>query len=290
MMRYRPLGRSGITASVVAHGTREIRGDADEPLSIRAIQASLDAGVNFIDTAPAYGLGLSERIVAKAIHGRRDRVILATKCGLVWHAARGTFFLDQNGTRLYRYLGGESIRSEVEGSLQRLDTDYIDLYQTHWQDPATPIEETMGALLALKQEGKIRAIGVSNCTLDELRRYRSIGQVDSVQVRYGLLDREPEQGYLPYCSRNNIAVLARSAPAGGMLASRMQPFAEKYGLTTGQLSTAWTIMQAGVSHVIVGARDAAQAIENAGAGSVFLSADDVARVVETLHAFADVSK
>jgi aryl-alcohol dehydrogenase-like predicted oxidoreductase len=312
---------------VVAHGTWAIGGwlwgGTDEQRSIRSIHASLDAGVNFIDTAPAYGLGLSERIVGKAIGGRRDRVILATKCGLVWHTERGEFFVDQNGTRLHRYLGGESIRYEVEESLQRLGTDYIDLYQTHWQDRTTPIEETMGALLALKQEGKIRAIGVSNCTLDELRRYRSIGQVDAAQERYSMLDRELEQAYLPYCSRNNIAVLAYSRLANGLLTGkidparvfpeddlrsrspqfsresrlrvremldRMRPVADKYGLTTGQLVIAWTIMQAGVTHALVGARDEGQAIENAGAVSACLTADDLARVAETLHASAGVSK
>ena len=196
-MIYRPLGQSGITASVVAHGTWAIGGwmwgGTDVQKSVRSIQASLDAGVNFIDTAPAYGLGLSERIVGEAIRGRRDKVILATKCGLVWHTAKGTFFVDQNGTRIHRYLGAESIRYEVEQSLRRLETDYIDLYQTHWQDPTTPIEETMGTLLDLKKQGKIRAIGVSNCTLDQVRQYRSVGPVDTAQEQYSMLHRELER-------------------------------------------------------------------------------------------------
>jgi aryl-alcohol dehydrogenase-like predicted oxidoreductase len=156
-------------------------GGTDVQKSVRSIHTSLDAGVNFIDTAPAYGLGLSERIVGEAVRGRRDKVILATKCGLVWHTGKGTFFIDQNGARIHRYLGADSIRYEVEQSLRRLETDYIDLYQTHWQDSTTPIEETMGTLLDLKKQGKIRAIGVSNCTVAQVRQYRSVGPVDAAQ-------------------------------------------------------------------------------------------------------------
>src|ERR1700690_624813 len=125
-MMYRPLGQSGITASAIAHGAWAIGGGmgggTDEERSVRSLQGSMAAGVNFIGTAPAYGLGLSERIVGEAIQGRRDKVILATKCGLVWHTAKGRFFVDQDGTRIHRYLGPESIRYEVEHSLRRLET------------------------------------------------------------------------------------------------------------------------------------------------------------------------
>ncbi|MGA2592215.1 MAG: aldo/keto reductase [Bryobacteraceae bacterium] len=319
-MIYRPLGQSGITASVVAHGTWALGGwmwgGTDVQKSVRSIQASLDAGVNFIDTAPAYGLGLSERIVGEAIRGRRDKVILATKCGLVWHTAKGTFFVDQNGTRIHRYLGAESIRYEVEHSLRRLETDYIDLYQTHWQDSTTPIEETMGALLDLKKQGKIRAIGVSNCTVDQVRQYRSIGPVDAAQEQYSMLHRELEREYLPYCAQNRISVLAYSPLANGLLTGkvdpqrvfpeddlrrhnpmfsresrtriremldRMRPVAKKYSFTEGQLAIAWTFAQPGITHALVGARDANQAAENAWAGAVALTAADVARVAEAIE-------
>jgi len=314
-MIYRPLGQSGITASVVAHGTWAIGGwmwgGADIQKSVRSIQASLDAGVNFIDTAPAYGLGLSERIVGEAIRGRRDKVILATKCGLVWHTAKGNFFVDQNGTRIHRYLGAESIRYEVEHSLRRLETDYIDLYQTHWQDPTTPIEETMGALLELKREGKIRAIGVSNCTLDQVRQYRAVGPVDAAQEKFSLLNRDLEHEYLPYCAQNHMAVLAYSPLANGLLTGKIDPervFPEddlrrnnplfsresrlrvkemfeqlapvtrRYNFTDGQLAISWTLAQPGITHALVGARDERQAAENAWAGSVLLAAADVMRV------------
>jgi methylglyoxal reductase len=287
--------------------------------SVRSIQASLDAGVNFIDTAPAYGLGLSERVVGEAIRGRRDKVILATKCGLVWHTTKGRFFADQNGSSIHRYLGAESIRYEVEQSLRRLETDYIDLYLTHWQDPTTAIRETMSTLLDLKKEGKIRAIGVSNCTVDQLRQYRSVGPVDAAQENYSMLHRELEREYLPYCTRNNIAVLAYSPLGNGLLTGkvgpdrifpeddlrrhnpmfsresrvrvremldRMEPVAREYSLTEGQLAIAWTLAQPGITHVLVGARDAVQSAENAAAGGVLLAAADAQRVTEMVQASA----
>jgi methylglyoxal reductase len=322
-MIYRPLGQSGITASVVAHGTWAIGGwmwgGTDVQKSVRSIQASLDAGVNFIDTAPAYGLGLSERIVGEAIRGRRDKVILATKCGLVWHTGKGNFFVDQNGTRIHRYLGADSIRYEVEHSLRRFETDYIDLYQTHWQDPTTSIEETMGTLLDLKKQGMIRAIGVSNCTAGQVRQYRAVGPVDAAQEQYSLLHRDLEREYLPYCAQNHIAVLAYSPLANGLLTGKVdperffpeddlrshnpmfsrdsrirvremldsvKPVAKKYSFTDGQLANAWTLAQPGITHALVGARDARQAAENAWAGSVLLTAADAGRITEAARTVA----
>lgn len=294
-------------------------GGTDVQKSVRSIHASLDAGVNFIDTAPAYGLGHSERIVGEAIRGRRDKVIIATKCGLVWHTAKGTFFVEENGSRIHRYLGAESIRYEVEQSLRRLETDYIDLYQTHWQDPTTPIEETMGTLLDLKKQGKIRAIGVSNCTVDQVRQYRSVGPVDAAQEKYSMLHRDLEREYLPYCVHNHIAVLAYSPLANGLLTGkvdperifpeddlrrdnpmfsresrirvremldRMQPVARKYSFTDGQLAIAWTLTQRGITHALVGARDKGQAAENAAAGGVLLEGADVRQVNELVQAGA----
>jgi methylglyoxal reductase len=175
-MRYRRLGRSGIEASVVAFGAWAIGGwwwgGTDDVAAISAIRRALELGIDFIDTAPAYGLGHSEEVVGQAIEGRRDQVILATKCGLVWHTDKGRHFFDQSGKAIHRYLGAGSVRYELEQSLRRLRTDYVDLYQTHWQDPTTPIAETMGTLLELKQEGKIRAIGVCNATVQQMDEYR----------------------------------------------------------------------------------------------------------------------
>ena len=191
-MQTRPLGVSGIEASVVGFGAWAIGGwmwgGANEADAIRAIHAALDAGINLIDTAPIYGFGSSEEIVGKALQGRRDRAVIATKCGMVTGTKLGApkfrstaLGSSENGhidVRIYNH--PDSIRDEVEWSLKRLQTDHIDLFQTHWQDPTTPIDDTMDALLSLKQAGKIRAIGVCNASVDQaLREYASRGELDS---------------------------------------------------------------------------------------------------------------
>ena len=311
-MRFRPLGESGISASAVGLGTWAIGGwmwgGADEATSLRAIGAALDAGVNLIDTAPVYGLGLAETLVGKAIAGRRDKVVLATKCGLVWDTEKGTPFVQQQDKLIRRHLGAESIRYELERSLKRLGTDYVDLYQTHWQDAATPIEETMEALLELKEQGKIRAIGVSNCSLDQLQQYDAVGPVDCAQEKYSMLDRSLERDMLPYCRASAVAVLAYSPLAHGLLTGklspervftgddlrradprfsaegrrralaaleRLRPMAAEYNLSISQFVIAWTAARPGVTHVLVGARDEGQARENAAAGSVALAGEDL---------------
>jgi len=286
-------------------------GGTDEAAAVRAIQASLEEGITLIDTAPAYGLGRSEEIVGRAIAGRREQVVLATKCGLVWHTNRGRPFFEQDGKTVYRYLGADSIRYELERSLRRLGTDYVDLYQTHWQDPTTPIDETMGTLLELKREGKIRAIGVSNVAVEQLEAYLRVGRVDTDQERYSAIDRGHEAALLPYCREHGIAMLAYSPLAHGLLTGKagperqftgddlrrtdprysvenrrrvarmldeVRPIADAHGLTLVQLVIAWTLAQLGITHALVGARNPDQAAENARAGDVTLSAEEVARI------------
>ena len=327
-MRHRPLGQSGIQASVVAFGAWAAGGwrwgGADEKVSIAAIQAGIDAGITLIDTAPAYGLGRGEEIVGKAIQGRRDKVVIATKCGLTWKHQKGTFFFatddkgknDQGPYRLHKYLGPECVREDLETSLKKLGTDYIDLYLTHWQDPGTPIEDTMALLLDFKRQGKIRAIGACNAKVEDLERYRSKGPLDAGQERYSMLDRGMESGQLEYCRRSNLAVLAYSplhhglltgkvtpdrkfaegdlrvghpsfAPENlrkvGALLGRIQPVADARGITLGQLAVAWALAQPGLTHALVGARDARQAAENAKAGDVVLTADELGEVARALQ-------
>ena len=318
-MRYRPLGQSGIEASVVAFGGWPIGGgywgSADERESIQAVEAALDAGITLLDTAPIYGFGLSEEIVGKVIRGRRDEVVLATKCGLIWHSNAGSHFLDLEGKVVHRYLGAESIRYDLEQSLRRLQTDVIDLYQTHWQDRTTPIAETMETLLNLKREGKIRAIGVSNATIEQMDEYRRIGPLDSDQEKYSMLDREIEAEQLPYCERNNIAVLAYSPLAQGLLTGKVtmdreiaendqrsqhprfsvenrrtllafleevRPIAEAHNATFSQLTLAWTLAQPGLTHVLAGARNSEQTRENAAAADIALTDQESAVIAETL--------
>jgi len=318
-MRYRAVGQSGIEASVVAFGAWAVGGwfwgGADDEDSMAAIRKALDAGVTFIDTAPAYGLGRSEEIVGKAIRGRRDHVVLATKCGLVWHTNKGTHFFDELGKPIHRYLGPESIRYEIEQSLRRLQTDVIDLYQTHWQDASTPIEETMATLLELKQEGKIRAIGVSNVTIEQMDEYRTTGPLDSDQEKYSMLDRELDAEQLPYTQRNNIAMLAYSPLGQGLLTGKMaadrelsegdlraessrfsmagrkrilavldeiRPVADAHAATLAQLAIAWTVAQPGLTHALVGARNPQQALENAAAGDIVLTETELAAIARAL--------
>ena len=331
-MHYRPLGQSGIKASVVGFGAWAIGGwmwgGTDKAAAIKAIRAAVDAGTNLIDTAPIYGFGLSEEIVGEAIRGRRDEVVLATKCGLVWNVERGDHFFNSDdehpsakasGRKVYRYLGPESIRLEVEQSLKRMKVDAIDLYQTHWQETKTPIADTMAQLMKLKEEGKIRAIGVSNATVAQINDYRMAGPVDTDQERYSMLDRVHDKDLLPFCAEENIAFLAYSPLGQGLLTGRIgpdrkfakgdqrnnnprfsvegrakiaamlerfRPVADRHHATLGQLVVAWTLSQHGCTHALCGARTPEQAVENAGAGSIKLTQDDLAAMAKVIDSSA----
>lgn len=311
----RPIGKSGIGASAVGLGTWAIGGwmwgGTDRARSIRAIQASVDAGISLIDTAPAYGQGLAEEILGEAIQGRRDKVVLATKCGLVWHTQKGNHFFDTDSGPVHRYLGRDAIIYELEQSLRRLKTDVIDLYITHWQDPTTPIDETMDALQRLKEQGKIRAIGASNCSADDVRAYLDAGELDCVQEEYSMVVRGLEAELLPLCRENNVSVLSYSSLALGLLSGRVgperkfegddqrkdnprfslanrekvsrlmkaiDPIVKAHNATLAQIVIAWTVEQPGITFSLCGARDEVQAIENATAGRIRLSADEVAAI------------
>lgn len=316
-MKTTTLGPSGIECSAIGLGTWAMGGwmwgGQDSAAATDAIAASLDAGVTLIDTAPAYGLGASESIVGAALKGRRHEAVVATKCGLVWHTQKGTHFFDEDGHPVYRYLGRESIFHEAEESLKRLQTDYIDLYITHWQDSTTPVEETMDALLTLKQQGKIRAIGVSNASPETLAEYLQYGPVDAAQERYSLIDREIEQTLVPLCTRHNVAMLGYSSLALGLLAGpidpareftgddqrasnprfgtanrarlkaffdELEPVRRQLGCSFGQLMIAWTLASGNVSVALCGARVRVQAIENATAGALDLPEEAVQRIDE----------
>lgn len=311
-MIYRELGQSGITVSAVGLGTWAIGGTAwggtDEAASIAAIQAGVDAGMTLIDTAPAYGLGLSEELVGKAVRHRRDEVVLATKLGLVWHTDQGQRDGVIAGQQIFHNLRPESIRYEVEQSLRRLQTDRIDLYQTHWPDPTTPIADTMAALLELVAEGKVRAIGVSNCSVAQMEEYLAVGPLASNQVLYNMLDREIEDDILPFCRQRHIGVLSYSSMSLGLLSGKMPPdrtfppddlragrarfrpeaiervnetlerlapWREQYGLDQTQLTIAWTLSQPGITSALVGVRSVEQAQDDA-QGGVEISAEDLA--------------
>lgn len=329
-MLKRSIGPCGISASVVGLGTWAIGGwmwgGSDEADAIRAIQAAIDNGITLLDTAPAYGFGRSEEIVGKAIKGRRQRIVLATKCGLIWHAARGEFFFASNekditaegGIRVHRCLAPDMIRYEIEKSLKRLGVDAIDLYQTHWQDPATPIAEIMAELMKLRQEGKILGIGCSNATPAQMDAYRASGILCSDQEKYSMLDRKHETKNMPYCASHGVAFLAYSPLEQGLLTGKIgpdrafeegdqrrrkkefeaanlrrvaamlhafQPVTDKHRITPTQLAIAWTFHQHGCTHALVGARTPEQALENAKAGSVKLDAADLQLMASAIKAY-----
>ncbi|MGA1236811.1 MAG: aldo/keto reductase [Limisphaerales bacterium] len=325
-MIQRPLGPSDIQASTVGLGTWAIGGwmwgGVEEHEAERAIRTAMDHGITLIDTAPAYGFGRSEEIVGRAIRPVRDSVVLATKCGLIWDRPDGIFHFasDDHGAnpeghrRIHRYLHPESIRKEVETSLRRMRTDWIDLYQTHWQDASTPVEDTMNELLKLKKEGKIRAIGVCNASPQDMEQYRSSGQLDTDQEKYSMLDRGIEENQLPFCLEHGLGVLAYSPLSLGLLTGKttsnrqygrgdlrpakprfapeflskvdallqdLLPTAKDLGLTLSQLVIAWTLAQPGITHALVGARRPEQAVENAG-GGIPLQAATLDRVNKVL--------
>ncbi len=311
----RTIGGSGISASAVGLGTWAIGGwmwgGTDERQSIAAIQASIDAGISLIDTAPAYGMGLAETIVGKAIAGRRDKVVLVTKCGLVWHVNEGAYFFHQDGKPVHRYLGAASIRHEVEESLKRLGTDYIDHYVTHWQDATTPIAETVETLVRLKDEGKIRSIGASNVSPEDLVAYIATGALDAIQEEYSMVRRDIETTLLPLCRTSAVSVLSYSSLALGLLSGKvgpervfagddqrkgnprfsqanrekiarltrgLEPVAKAHGASIAQVVIAWTIAQPGITFSLCGARDPAQAVENAAAARLRLAENELALI------------
>lgn len=330
-MRFNPLGESGITLPVVSFGAWAIGGwywgGPDDENAIRAIHAALDVGITCIDTAPSYGMGHSETLVGQALRGRRDGVILATKCGMRWDRAEGQKQLDtsmNDGTPCTIYRNGrpDSIIEECEQSLRRLETDVIDLYQIHWPDSTWPLDDTMEALLRLKDAGKIRAIGVSNFDTDMIRLCQNRGPVDSVQPKYNALQREPEASLLPFCVEQHIGVLAYSPIAQGLLTGkvsadrtfpegdirnknplykpenrarilamlqRVEPLAQDLGVTLGQLYTAWLVHQPGIATALVGARNEAQVQENARAGSITLHEADLTFIREEAEALGELA-
>ncbi|HLU49536.1 MAG TPA: aldo/keto reductase, partial [Planctomycetota bacterium] len=229
-MEKRKLGTSDIEVSRVILGAWAIGGGmwggTDVERSIETIRASLDAGVTTIDTAPAYGFGLSEEIVGRAIAGRRNEVVIATKCGLRWDRDDGAFRFElptpEGGVaRIHHNLKPDSIREECEASLRRLRTDHIDLYQIHWPDPIHPLEDSLAELVRLRDEGKVRAIGVSNFSVPELETALSEASIVSDQPQYNLLDRRIEKDVLPWCRAHDVGVICYSPMARGLLTGKI---------------------------------------------------------------------
>ena len=206
----------GLTVSRVALGTWAMGGwmwgGTDQRESVATIHAALNQGINLIDTAPVYGFGVSEEIVGTALEGMRNHAVIATKAGLEWRDGQ-----------VYRNATRARIMQEIEESLRRLRTDYIDIYQLHWPDPLVPVEETAEAMRLLYEQGKIRAIGVSNFSVAEMRRFREVAPLHVLQSPYNLFERAIETEILPYCLANDIVTLGYGALCRGLLSGRMRP-------------------------------------------------------------------
>ena len=187
-------------------------GGTDQRESVATIHAAMDQGINLIDTAPVYGFGVSEEIVGAALAGVRDRAVIATKTGLEWRDGK-----------VYRNATPARIMQEVDDSLRRLRTDYIDIYQVHWPDPLVPVEETAEAMRSLYELGKIRAVGVSNFSVDQMARFQRVAPLHVLQPPYNLFERAIETDILPYSRANDIATLGYGALCRGLLSGRIQP-------------------------------------------------------------------
>lgn len=324
-MKFRQLGNSDLKVPVVSFGAWAVGGwnwgGADDDAAIRAIRKGVDLGITCIDTAPVYGMGHSEIVVGKAIQGLRDKVVIATKCGLRWDLEQGEFFFettaDGKPLKIYRNLRAQSIRHECEQSLRRLGTDTIDLYQCHWPDSTTDLDESMEALLNLQREGKIRAIGVSNFTPAMMEQCLTRVNLASDQPKYNILDRDIEKDVLPFCADHDIGVLIYSPIAQGLLTGNLspsrefpegdgrrnsprytpenrrrildmleawKPIAEAHDATLGQLAINWAISQRGVTTALVGARTEKQVAENAGAAGFNLSQEELDRMRDVVDA------
>jgi len=323
-MIRRRLGRSELEVPAIVFGAWALGGwqwgGTDDELAVNAIRAAIDAGTNAIDTAPVYGFGHSEEIVGRAIAGRRDEVVLMSKVGLRWDDPRGTFYfktVDQDGKprEIWRNSRPDAVMAEVEHSLRRLKTDRIDLIQVHRDDPSTPVDETMRALAKLVEQGKLRAVGVSNFTVPLLEQARAaLGSVPlaSNQPKYSLVAREIERDVLPWCREHDVGLLVYSPLEQGLLTGKvpaqrqfpesdgrakrgtftpenralvnallervLRPIAQGHRVSIAQVVLAWTIAQPGVTSAIAGARTREQAHENAAAGALRLAPEELAAI------------
>jgi len=317
-MEYRKLGKTDLELSAITYGAFAIGGNMwggnEKKDSIESVKASIDHGVTTLDTAPFYGFGLSEEMIGEAIKGYdRSKIQLLTKFGLVWDGSnqgKGEFFFDaeEKGKTIpvYKYASKTRVIKEVEDSLKRLQTDYIDLLQIHWPDSTTAIAETMEALDLLLQQGKIRAAGVSNYSVEQVSKAQNSIQIASNQVGYSMLNRGIEQDLIPYAQQHDLGIIVYSPMERGLLTGKyfnegklkendhrngyfqqfdlkkvktfldtISPIAADKGVSLSQLVLRWTSLQPAITVVLAGARNAEQAIANAEATAIDLTIDEL---------------
>ncbi len=305
------LGNSDLEITRIGFGAWAIGGSGwafawgsqDDRDSISAIHAALDAGINWIDTAPVYGLGHSEKVVGQALSDRGTKPYVFTKCARAWNENR----------EIVKCLKPDSIRRECEASLRRLKVDVIDLYQMHWPEPEDDIEEGWTTLVRLKEEGKVRSIGVSNFNVAQMEQIAKIAPITSLQPPYSLVNPAAGTEILPYCGQNSIGVIVYSPMGSGILTGKMtreriaalppddwrtrnprfqEPalsrhlelaellgeIGKRHGASAGEAAIAWTLANRNVTGAIVGARNARQIEETANAARVKLTQQDVAEI------------
>ena len=313
-MRTRKLGYTDLKLTTVGLGTWAIGGPwqfgwgpQDDDEAIAAILASLETGINWIDTAPVYGLGHSEELVGKALKKTSQKPIIATKCSLLWNDKR----------EKVSCLKAQSIRRECHASLERLGIETIDLYQIHWPEPEEDIEQAWEEMARLAEEGKIRYLGVSNFNVEQIKRLQKIHPVASLQPPYSMLHREVEDELLAYCAQNDIGVVAYSPMQRGLLTGKfsperiaslplddhrrknpdfhepqftatlklveqLKPVAERNDKTLAQLSISWVLRRPEVTSAIVGARKPEQILETAPASDWDLNDEDIEQIEQLL--------
>jgi aryl-alcohol dehydrogenase-like predicted oxidoreductase len=312
-MERRRLGHTDMEITTLGLGAWAIGGGGwlngwgpqDDDESIATIHRAVEKGINWIDTAAVYGLGHSEEVVGRAVKGMAERPYIFTKCSRVW----------RDPMTIESVLKADSVRCECEESLRRLGVEAIDLYQLHWPRPDEDIEEGWGTLVELQKEGKVRWIGVSNFSADQMRRAQAIGPIASLQPPYSLLERSIEDEVLPYCSQQNIGVIVYSPMKSGLLSGKMtreralsfpaddwrhrnpdfqeprlsrnlelvehlRAIGGRYGVTPGEVAIAWTLSHPAVTGAIVGMRRPDQVDEITGAAGLKLSQEDLAAIEE----------
>jgi aryl-alcohol dehydrogenase-like predicted oxidoreductase len=315
-LETRTFGRTGMEITAIGFGSWAIGGGGwagawgpqDDDEAIGAMRRAVELGMNWIDTAAVYGLGHSEELVARALKGVSDRPYVFTKCSRVW---------DENGN-VHDNLKKDSVKRECENSLRRLQTDVIDLYQVHWPRPDRDIEEGWSALAELKEEGKVRHIGVSNFNVSQMERAQRIAPVETLQPPYNMLDREVEEEILPYCAEHDIGVIVYSPMKSGLLTGKMtrervqnlpsddwrrndpdfqeprlsknlklvqllRAIGEQHGRSPAEVAIAWTLRHPAVTAAIVGGRRPDQVDGIIGAAEFRLSEDEIQEIEVALQ-------
>ena len=322
-MKTMKLGKTGIDISRMGLGTWSIGGgDHDLQVVVDTIREAPKLGVNLIDTAPGYNFGNSEKILGKALESmNREDVVIITKCGVTWdQEMKGDLFNKVNGIQLYKNLNSASIKREIEESLKRMGTDYVDVYMTHWQsiegsEYYVPIQKTMEVLNDLKAQGKIKAIGAANVDIKQIQEYLKWGELDIVQAKYSILDRGIEDEIIPCCRENGVTIQAYSPLEMGLLSGtfprdykpvgaqipkkwfqpenmqkamdvmdQWKPLCEKYNCTIANLALAWILAQGDFINLLSGSTTVDQIAENVKSAELELDSADVAMMRDMVEA------